>query len=113
MIYKYKWAYSKYFFILDFTRYYRIEIYRHGKTKIFRIKVNLPVGATLSNITYKIGSDVDIIKSFGNVKYNPNYNVYLANKSANSGNDLYFTDLQTIISAKRSANLGKLIRFHK
>ena len=38
---------------------------------------------------------VDIIKSFGNVKYNPNYNVYLANKSANSDNDLYFTDLQT------------------
>ncbi len=25
----------------------------------------------------------------------------------------YFTDLQTIISAKRSANLGKLIHFHK
>ena len=65
------------------------------ETKLFRIKVNLPVGATLSNITYKIGSGVDIIKSFGNVKYNPNYNVYLANKSANSDNDLYFTDLQT------------------
>ena len=65
------------------------------ETKIFRIKVNLPVGATLSNITYKIGSGVDIIKPFGNVKYDPNYNVYLANKSANSGNDLYFTDLQT------------------
>lgn len=65
------------------------------ETKLFRIKINLPVGATLSNITYKIGSGVDIIKPFGNVKYNPNYNVYLANKSANSGNDLYFTDLQT------------------
>ena len=65
------------------------------ETKLFRIKVNLPVGATLSNITYKIGSGVDIIKPFGNVKYDPNYNVYLANKSANSGNDLYFTDLQT------------------
>ena len=65
------------------------------ETKIFRIKVNLPVGATLSNITYKIGPGADIIKPFGNVKYDPNYNVYLANKSANSGNDLYFTDLQT------------------
>lgn len=65
------------------------------ETKIFRIKVNLPVDATLSNITYKIGSGTDIIKPFGNVKYNTNYNVYLANKSANSGNDLYFTDLQT------------------
>ena len=65
------------------------------ETKIFRIKVNLPVDATLSNITYKIGTGVDIVKPFGNVKYNPNYNVYLANKSANSGNDLYFTDLQT------------------
>ena len=65
------------------------------ETKIFRIKVNLPVGATLSNITYKIGSGTDIIKPFGNIKYDPNYNVYLANKSANSGNDLYFTDLQT------------------
>ena len=65
------------------------------ETKLFRIKVNLPVGATLSNITYKIGTGTDIIKPFGNVKYNTNYNVYLANKSANSGNDLYFTDLQT------------------
>ena len=65
------------------------------ETKLFRIKINLPVSATLSNITYKIGTGVDIVKPFGNVKYNPNYNVYLANKSANSGNDLYFTDLQT------------------
>lgn len=65
------------------------------ETKLFRIKVNLPAGATLSNITYKIGTGTNIIKPFGNVKYNPNYNVYLANKSANSGNDLYFTDLQT------------------
>lgn len=65
------------------------------ETKLFRIKVNLPAGATLSNITYKIGTGVDSVKPFGNVKYNPNYNVYLANKSANSGNDLYFTDLQT------------------
>ena len=65
------------------------------ETKIFKIKVNLPVNATLSNITYKIGSGTDIIKPFGNVKYDPNYSVYLANKSANSDNDLYFTDLQT------------------
>ena len=65
------------------------------ETKLFRIKINLPVSATLSNITYKIGTGVDIVKPFGNVKYNPNYNVYLANKSANSDNDLYFTDLQT------------------
>lgn len=65
------------------------------ETKLFRIKVNLPAGATLSNITYKIGTGTNIVKPFGNVKYDPNYNVYLANKSANSGNDLYFTDLQT------------------
>ena len=38
---------------------------------------------------------MDIVKQFGNVKYDPNYNVYLANKSTNSDNDLYFTDLQT------------------
>ena len=71
------------------------QIKSGDETKIFRIKVNLPVGATLSNITYKIGTGVDIVKPFGNVKYDPNYNVYLANKSANSDNDLYFTDLQT------------------
>lgn len=71
------------------------QIKNGAETKLFRIKVNLPAGGTLSNITYKIGTGTNIVKSFGNVKYNPNYNVYLANKSANSGNDLYFTDLQT------------------
>ena len=65
------------------------------ETKLFRIKVNLPTGATLSNITYKVGTENDILKAFGNVKYSPNYNTYLANKAANSNNDLYFTDLQT------------------
>ena len=65
------------------------------ETKLFRIKVNLPTGATLSNITYKVGTGNDILKAFGNVKYSPNYNTYLANKAANSNNDLYFTDLQT------------------
>ena len=65
------------------------------ETKLFRIKVNLPTGATLSNITYKVGTENDILKAFGNVKYSPNYNTYLANKAANSDNDLYFTDLQT------------------
>lgn len=71
------------------------QIKNGTETKLFRIKVNLPTGATLSNITYRIGTGTNIVKPFGNVKYNPNYNVYLANKSANSGNDLYFTDLQT------------------
>ena len=65
------------------------------ETKLFRIKVNLPTGATLSNITYKVGTGNDILKAFGNVMYSPNYNTYLANKAANSNNDLYFTDLQT------------------
>lgn len=65
------------------------------ETKLFRIKVNLPTGATLSNITYKVGTENDILKAFGNVKYSPNYTTYLANKAANSNNDLYFTDLQT------------------
>lgn len=65
------------------------------ETKSFRIKVNLPVGATLNNITYKIDSGTNIIKVFGNTTYSANYDTYLANKTANSGNDLYFTDLQT------------------
>ena len=48
------------------------------------------------SISYAFGYyENDILKAFGNVKYSPNYNTYLANKAANSNNDLYFTDLQT------------------